>query len=445
MPVTLEPGDCLEVMADMEPESFDACVTDPPYHLTSIVKRFGADNAAPAKIGKTGAYARASAGFMGKRWDGGDIALRPETWAAVGRCLKPGAHLLSFGGTRTFYRMACAIEDAGFEIRDTIMWLYGTGFNKVGMLKNRHPEMFCDCPTPGNVSDEQGQILQPGLSQPGTSECRAACPRCGRIRKEWEGFGGSLKPAVEPIIVARKPFAGTVAANVLRYGTGAINVAGCAVASDGPEPNARRAKQGDIRPGYQGGFQGSARGWSGVRGRWPANVCHDGSAEVLDAFAAFGEKNSGPKTRSETARAETGKHGIYGRFNGAPDGAHFASSTGTADRFFYCAKASKAERAGSRHPTVKPILLMRWLVRLVTPPGGRVLDPFAGSGTTGVACLAEGFDAVLIEKELEYQADIAARLAFYRGEGGHRLAELARNAEAEEGERDLGLFAEIGL
>jgi site-specific DNA-methyltransferase (adenine-specific) len=391
--VNLMPGDCLEILSGLDAESFDACVTDPPYHLTSIVKRFGADNAAPVKAG---VYARSSTGFMGKKWDGGDVAFDPETWRAVYRVMKPGAHLLAFGGTRTYHRMACAIEDAGFEVRDAIQWLYGSGF-----------------PKSHNIG---------------------------------EGWGTALKPACEPIVLARKPLSeSTIAANVLKWGTGAINVDGCRVATDGESFKRPVAFGPDLHEGWARPWQQDpealaafeARKQGAIQkaetlGRWPANVIHDGSDEVV---AGFPETTSGALTRSETARAEVGHNGIYGRFNGAPDGKHFAGSEGSAARFFYTAKADSDDRLGSKHPTVKPVDLIQYLVRLVTPKGGLVLDPFAGTGTTGEACIREGMRATLIEREEEYQADIRRRLKLAMAGPDERVRETNK---AKNPNPDLG-------
>lgn len=352
-------GDCREAMAAMPAASFDACVTDPPYHLTTGKK--GGTGPASASAETPYGRARITAGFMGKVWDGGDVAMQPATWEAVLRVLKPGAYLLAFGGTRTFHRMAVAIEDAGFEIRDCVMWMYGTGF-----------------PKSLNVGS---------------------------------GFGTALKPAWEPIIVARKPLTGTVAENVLAYGTGALNIDGCRV--DGGERPWREARRNDdsdeARNVYGKGLAGSMAVADTALGRWPANVIHDGSDEVLDAFAAFGER-PGPIARARTDGGDMGNK-VLGALRHITTNPQPRGDAGTAARFFYSAKASKADRAGSSHPTVKPIALMRYLCRLVTPPGGTVLDPFAGSGTTGEAALQEGFLPTLIEAEPEYVADIRRRLA----------------------------------
>lgn len=359
MTVTVHHGNMLNVLQTLG--GFHACVTDPPYHLTSIVKRFGAENAAPARAGKTGAYARASAGFMGQRWDGGDIAFRPETWRLVYDALLPGAHLVAFGAPRAYHRMACAIEDAGFEVRDSLMWLFGSGF-----------------------------------------------PKSHNLDGDWQGWGTALKPAYEPIILARKPLVGTVAANVLAHGTGAINIDACRVGEDGGTKGCTAGpSNGILGDGLNGAFGQRVDGL----GRWPANVVHDGSDEVVDAFPfATGQQRAvGPEFKPKTGTA------VYGDY-GPRQAVEPRNDAGSAARFFYTAKADAQDRLGSKHPTVKPVDLMRWLVRLVTPQGGTVLDPFAGSGTTGMACLAEGFDAVLIEREAQYVADIRRRIAHVSGQ-----------------------------
>ena len=357
--VILRAGDCVEVLATLPECSVDSVVCDPPYHLTSIVKRFGAENASPAKVGKTGAFARASAGFMGKRWDGGDVAFQVETWAQVLRVLKPGDHLIAFSGTRTYHRMVSAIDDAGFEIRDQIGWAYGSGF-----------------PKSHNAGD---------------------------------GWGTALKPAWEPVVLARKPLAGTVAETVCQYGTGAINIDGCRVEASGRPAREVAALREDVIYGgnalmgrVDGSLQSSKAVGSTDLGRWPANLIHDGSEEVLAAFPA--DCPSGGHISHRSAPKSYGGLGCPAEERvGFPD-------SGSAARFFYTAKADAEDRLGSKHPTVKPLDLMQWLVRLVTPKGGVVLDPFAGTGTTGEAAWREGMRAILIEREPEYQADIARRM-----------------------------------
>ena len=395
--VRLYPGDCLDVLAGLPENSVDSVVCDPPYHLTSIVKRFGGDNAAEAKVGKTGAYARASRGFMGRVWDGGDIAFRVETWAAVLRVMKPGAHLLAFGGTRTYHRLVCAIEDAGFEIRDTLAWITGQGFPKshdvskgidrmAGAAREvLGPNKFAHINGKANVNC-YGEASRPDSTAPATEAAR-----------QWQGWGSALKPALEPIVLARKPLTGTIAANVLRWGTGALNIDGCRV---GAESTLRNCSAGTgNRENWRTGNVAGVHGFDA--GRWPANLIHDGSEEVLAAFPdRDGATSNG---RSGVVRDSFGIVGAQPQVPGYAD-------EGSAARFFYSSKADAEDRLGSAHPTVKPLDLMQYLCRLITPSGGTVLDCFAGTGTTGEAAWREGMNAILIEREPEYQADIARRM-----------------------------------
>lgn len=282
---------------------------------------------------------------MGKEWDGGDIAFRVETWSKVLRILKPGGHLVAFNHSRTWHRMAVAIEDAGFEIRDSRAWLYGTGFPK---------------------SHDVSKAIDK-LHGPGTAAARA-----------WDGWGSALKPAFEPIVLARKPLAeSSIARQVLATGTGALHI------------NAARIGGGEVRTlngiGNRRASQsiGTFKGKDPTEttlGRWPANVLHDGSREVLATLPI--ESPGGPSVA----------------------------------RLFYSAKANDRDRRGSNHPTVKPQELMQWLVRLVCARGGRILDPFGGSGSTGWAAAAEGVNCDLIERESEYQADILRGIAALEAE-----------------------------
>lgn len=357
---TLYQADCRDVLRTLADNSIDSIVTDPPYALASIVRRFGKPNSAPAKGNE--AYQRASAGFMGKSWDTGEVAFSEEFWRECLRVLKPGGHVVAFSGTRTYHRMAVAIEDAGFEIRDQLGWLYGSGF-----------------------------------------------PKSHNQKGDWEGWGTALKPAWEPIALARKPLEGTVAANLEKWGVGALNVDGCRVTVGGEHE----------------------------LGRWPANVMHDGSDEVLAAF---------PQTASgKPCGVKAGNNNnVFGQYAGGIPVTGFGDS-GSAARFFYCAKASRKDRdeglehlpkkAGgmvsntsgqhitrrdddykpepraNTHPTVKPTDLMRWLCRLVTPKDGVILDPFMGSGSTGKAALLEGFKFIGCEREDEYMPIAQARIA----------------------------------
>jgi site-specific DNA-methyltransferase (adenine-specific) len=419
--VILHAGDCLAVLDELAEGSVDSVVTDPPYHLTSIVKRFGGAGAAPAQEGTDGLYARASRGFMGKQWDGGDIAFRVELWARILRVLKPGGHVFAFSGTRTYHRMAVAIEDAGFEIRDQFGWAYGSGFPKLhdvskgidraaGAVRAVH-----DIRGGGLMEASQGEQRE-------KSEYAETAPATDDAQK-WEGWGTAVKPAWEPICLARKPLAEkSVAANVLAHGVGGINIDACRIEGVGNKTFERSA--GDrSRENYRTGTTvGSATETS--LGRWPANFCHDGSDEVLACFPESGGQLAPISSTAPSAKTSN----VYGKMSRAgeasaerryaEDGAtNFAalpgarrSDSGSAARFFYSAKADGEDRLGSKHPTVKPVDLMRWLVRMVTPPGGVVLDPFAGTGTTGAAAFYEGFSAVLIEREEEYRADIARRM-----------------------------------
>jgi len=323
----LHHGDCLEVLRSMPDCSVDSIVTDPPYGLS----------------------------FMGKKWDYDVPSV--DVWVECLRVLKPGGHLLAFAGTRTQHRMAVRIEDAGFEIRDMIAWVYGSGFPKsLDVSKAIDKTAGAEREVVGKgisgktaIWQEQGGMGDFNITAPATPEA-----------KQWEGWGTALKPALEPITVARKPLVGTVAENVMQHGTGAINVDG-----------GRVGTEDDLSGGTYGGVFGSGSRnpdgtlckaiGSGDKGRWPANFIHDGSEEATDLL-----KDSA--------------------------------------RFFYCAKASKADRGENHHPTVKPTDLMRYLCRLVTPPNGIVLDPFNGSGSTGCAAVLEGFQYIGIEREAEYIA-----------------------------------------
>ena len=349
--VELHVGDCRDVMSTLEASSVDAIVTDPPYGI----------------------------GFMGKGWDhgvpGGDF------WREALRVAKPGAHLLAFGGTRTFHRLACAIEDAGWEIRDTIMWVYGSGFPKShDVSKAIDKAAGAEREVVGQRDTKTGSNKETNwkCSSPRIMDVTAPATDAAR---QWSGWGTALKPAWEPIIVARKPLCGTVAETVLRHGTGGINVDGC-------------------RVGTEGGTLASSR--------WPANVIHDGSDEVLALF---------PEAPSAREYKEPGQQKALGA-RGADINTHlfqlpsakvrtntYAGQTGSAARFFYCAKPSKKERddgCENNHPTVKPTELMRYLCRLVTPPGGVVLDPFCGSGSTGRGAVLEGMSFVGIDLDAAY-------------------------------------------
>jgi site-specific DNA-methyltransferase (adenine-specific) len=406
-------------MANLPDNHFDAVVTDPPYHFTSIVKRFGKEGAAPAQFGTDGAFARASRGFMGKEWDGGDIAFRPETWAEALRIMKPGAHLVAFGAPKNYHRLACAIEDAGFEIRDSLMWVFGTGFPKShNISKSIDKAAGAEREVVGIRNDGRGRSSQKidnhGAGDTGIGHADGSKQVYGETApatdaaKQWDGWGTSLKPAFEPIVLARKPLSEkTVAANVLRWGTGALNIDATRVETNPEVDDPRLGGKGSWKTDkaaknvYEGGYAGKEIASSSL-GRWPANLCHDGSQMVLDLFphTKSGRGNGNASVGEEGDITPLRRGNLISR-----------SDDGSAARFYYSAKASKTDRAGSKHPTVKPVSLMQWLVRLVTPPNGTVLDLFAGSGTTGQAAINEGFNAILIERELEYINDIKNRLS----------------------------------
>lgn len=607
MSVRILVGDCRERLRELADASIDACVTDPPYALVSISKRFVNSPRSEATEGSAaGPYQRTGRGFMGQKWDNGDVAHDPAFWREVWRVLKPGAHLLAFGGTRTYHRLACAIEDAGFEIRDQIGWAYGSGFPKSHDVAKGIDRSLGERPTP------TGEVKRASIQRNGTGENwakgafgshpeetkRVAVTRATSDRAAaWEGWGTALKPAWEPICVARKPlgapinvrarvewglrnqgvegeirwtrrasgagsrspqmpsgsmapqptavtsaktasasetritepetaqciepqddaggptiqsgrepkasdasesfdarsspltaqtagaaarankpsspstisreaeqpiaanstarstppsgdkasppaieyFAGiatglsgslasvrisrsgdgsfawpddlpetfnagsTVAANVLAHGTGALNIDACRIEGVGAEEG--RSRHGGGVPGAASSYELPDSRSNMPAGRWPANIVHDGSDEAVEAFPEAPGQQRGV-TGDERAHRTNNAYGDFGRSDG---GFEPRGDSGSASRFFYCAKATTEERGeGNNHPTVKPAALMQWLCRLVTPPGGTVLDPFAGSGSTGLAADREGFNAVLVELSPAY-AEIAHR------------------------------------
>jgi site-specific DNA-methyltransferase (adenine-specific) len=414
--VALHCGDCREVVKALREGSIDAVVTDPPYSLVSISKRYTTLSDRDFRVARADPYRRTSAGFMGQKWDTGEVAFDPMFWAEVRRVLKPGAHMLAMGGTRTWHRLACAIEDAGFEIRDTIMWIYGSGFPKsldvskaidraagverekirIDASKLRNPPNLVGGAVKGDDRPWRLKAIECDYH-----EHNGDIPATDAAR-QWDGWGTALKPAVEPIVLARKPLGeGTVAANVLAHGTGAINVDGCRIAGDIRwSTNGGMAKKAN--PIYGAFANAEVERIETTLGRWPANLIHDGSPEVV---AAFPDAGGGFGTRGGNDSLTS-----FGCANGSMAVVGYGDS-GSAARFFYSAKADADERIGSSHPTVKPLDLIQYLIRLITPPGGVVLDPFAGTGTAGEAAYREGMRAILIEREAEYQDDIRRRMA----------------------------------
>jgi len=456
-------GDNMKTLRTLPDSSVDACVTDPPYGLA----------------------------FMGKKWDYDVPAV--EVWQEVLRVLKPGGHLLAFAGTRTQHRMAVRIEDAGFEIRDMIAWVYGSGFPKsldvskaidsqdaVQEQQARRYKFTAWVRSTGVTSKQIDDATETNMgghyttaaSQPAimTREHLEACRHLlgdvpewverecdirsiesqamknrevvgqkasglsggtgltvgkftdsrnamGMVNitapateaaKQWAGWGTALKPALEPITVARKPFPGTVAENVLQHGTGALNVDGCRVGIAGGTSRGGQAEYPKNPDGTEDRSQSWARTGHDIvelnAGRWPANLIHDGSEEVVGLFP-----ETAPAKMSDRGKGK-GDTGTYGVYGGDPGVRGHDDAGGSAARFFYCAKADASERRQSKHPTIKPVALMRYLVRLVTPPGGVVLDPFGGSGTTAEAARLEHCRFILLELSEEYCADAQERL-----------------------------------
>ena len=432
-------GNNLDILPTLADCSVDSIVTDPPYEL----------------------------GFMGKQWDATGIAYNVQLWRECLRVLKPGGHLLAFGGTRTYHRMAVAIEDAGFEIRDSIHWIYGSGFPKsldvskaidkaagaerevVGTKRGTAAD-----PSTGR-SDMPGKavgVKQVGIDVPVTNPATAAA-------KQWDGWGTALKPAHEPIVLARKPLVGTVANNVLTHGTGALNIDGCRIDMGDEYDPSKIQRQQHSAGSIEGAFSASALIGKEIAtykpgGRWPANVIHDGSNEVIERFPNS-KGGAYPTQRSPAVNT------AFGEGQPTPGGPRQMGDDGSAARFFaatpytdldgdsfiYCPKPGRKERnagldhlderivnevtppgtkgsnspragAGRNgatqnfHPTVKPLALMRYLIRLVTPPGGTVLEPFAGSGTTLAAATLENLNSIGIELTADYLPIIKARIAW---------------------------------
>ena len=399
---TLYNGDCLVVMDNMNKCSVDSIVTDPPYHLTSIVERFGKQGSAPAQFGTDGAFARASKGFMGKEWDGGDVAFQVDTWRKCFELLKPGGHLIAFSGSRTYHRMAVAIEDAGFEIRDQCIWLYGSGFPKSLNIGKQVDKL----------NGVQGKVLNTRKVTSSDIGQKSGWNKLNtdrgdyeyrEILNDWEGWGTALKPAHEPMVLARKPIdQKSVADNVLKHGVGGINIDDCRVQCE-PDDDIVRPDRTDAQAYnfFRGGEQDriNVRKTTRRHPRSEQNVWTDNNSGMKAEGAMFADAD--PKGRYPSNVMHDGSCVVEDVF---PD---------VSSRYFYTAKTNQAERnagANNTHPTVKPVELMRYLVRLVTPKAGLVLDPFMGSGSTGMAAREEEFKFIGIEKEEEYYEIAKARI-----------------------------------
>lgn len=435
--VRLLNGDCLQKLKELKDNSVDSVVTDPPYEI----------------------------GFMGKGWDDSGIANNPELWKEVLRVLKPGGHLLSFSHSRTYHRQAVAVEDAGFEIRDQIMWIYGSGFPKshnigkaVDKLQGNEREVVGENPNVRKEESQKNTLFEGGFSEDGTIT---------KGNSPYEGYGTALKPAHEPIVMARKPLSEkTIVKNVLEHGTGGINIDGCRVGyTDNDDPRIGKGYEWESKaePFGEAKTTLNKEGWN-TQGRFPANIIFDEEAgKILD-------EQSGTKSGNNKG-AYTYKDNEYqveGFINNVkPNSPSNYGDTGGASRFFYCPKASKKDRnegcdeldekltghkanhrcnkcgkqksSGSPcvckepdyeeipqkpqsnfHPTVKPTDLMAYLVRLVTPKGGTVLDPFMGSGSTGKASVREGFNFIGIEREDEYMEIAKSRIEHEQSKNKHR-------------------------
>lgn len=442
-------GDCFKVMQAIADNSISAIVTDPPYGLK----------------------------FMGKKWD--HEVPKVEVFAEMLRICKPGAMLLCFGGTRTYHRMVCNIEDAGFEIRDMIEWIYGSGFPKslnvsaaIDKAAGAEREVVGKYAVGGTAAKDgrQGRASVSAEGESGvglTRNLNITSPATPEA-KQWDGWGTALKPAHEPICLARKPFPGTVAENVLMYGTGAMNIDGCRVAVTEADASQLRTMNRNQKQEHDGwGMNQNGDDTPQVvspLGRFPANLIHDGSPEVVKLFPeTISGKPCGIKS--------VGKGNAFGEYGVGIPVTGFGDA-GSAARFFYAAKPSRAERNGGLdgmskkmlrwssgdqnpgafqsantdrmvknfHPTVKPLSLMQYLVRLVTPPqNGIILDPYAGSGTTMCACILENVQGITIERDAEYLPIIKGRISFFMNGGRPVYDEEARD-QPEQESRQIKLF-----
>lgn len=412
-------GSNLDVLPTLPDNSVDSIVTDPPYEL----------------------------GFMGKKWDSSGIAYSVELWQECLRVLKPGGHLLAFGGSRTWHRLAVAIEDAGFEVRDSIAWLYGSGFPKsldiskaIDKAAGAEREVVgSKLASPKGISGAETRSDSAAGSYGGETKLIDITAPATPEAEKWQGWGTALKPAFEPVVVARKPLIGTVAENVLEWGVGGLNIDASRIGrADGDTSHAGNRTATFGTQETQSGGDGSG-GWEqNSAGRWPANIILDPyTAELLDEQS--GERGGGFGTRGKGGSIYANGKGFANTLGETSQIVGYGDNGG-ASRFFYVAKASKRDRnegleelpkiydnrgngfsdsisdtknpRANFHPTVKPTTLMEYLIKLVTPEGGTVLDPFTGSGSTGKAALLNGYQFIGIELTEEYLPIIEGRLKF---------------------------------
>lgn len=423
-PYLLLNDDCLNALKKFPDNTFHSCACDPPYGLSKQP-----DIAEVMQHWINGdKYEHKSTGFMGKSWD--SFVPGPEYWREVLRVLKPGGHAVVFAGSRTQDLMSVALRFAGFEIRETIMWVYGSGMPKshavdkaIDKCLGAEREVIGVVDTRGtydgkvrnseaintNWREREGRedvidLSKKTITAPATDQA-----------KQWQGWGSALKPAYEPIILVRKPLEGTIAQNVLKWGCGGINIDECRVELANEADKAQfefnhavgtrlPEEYADKKLGlHDGGWMQQVGEKETPTGRWPANICHDGSDEVVEMF---------PHTKSGKDVNPTDKpvSGFFGSTMDYYSGTNYGDS-GSAARFFYSSKATKKDRGeGNNHPTVKPVKLMEWLVKMVTPKNGKCLDPFMGSGSTGVAVVNTGRKFIGIEMDSEYYQIAQKRL-----------------------------------
>lgn len=463
-------GNMLDMLNFIPSNSVDSIVTDPPYGLTTIVKRFGKENSVPAQFGNDGAFSRLSKGFMGKEWDGSGIEYNVDTWKKCYEILKDGGYLLAFGGTRTYHKIASAIEEAGFEIRDCIMWIYGSGFpksmniskglearekyGKANTRTKRIVEQSCE-----GESYKLKQTNNGAMGEVIETTRKHYLPST-ELAKKWQGWGTTLKPAYEPIIVARKPFTGSLVDNVIMNGVGGINIDECRIKTDG-ELIAKNVAYKSEKQSKNWGTKKCITELSSNIGRFPANLIltYDDNTykEVCSGFPI----TSGGKMKLNSKVKRKGIKEDGSSFNSKTCGFDVNKGTGlcnygdsgSASRYFYCAKASQKDRnegleefedkikvfngkssssskemrgveqrfttiTKNTHPTVKPTQLMQYLVRLITPKEGTICDPFMGSGSTGKAVMYENkernanYKFIGIELMDEYLPIADARIKF---------------------------------